>query len=64
MFAVVDIVWFAAGGAAVWFGKDKLLAWYKGAEAFAARLKADAAALEAKAAAIKAAAIKAAAVKP
>lgn len=44
---------FGAGGAIVWFFKDKLLAWYKGAEHFAQDLKAKAAALDAKAQAIK-----------
>ena len=60
MFAVVDLFYLAVGGALVWFYKDEFLAWTKGAEAFAAKLKADAEAIEAKAAAIKAAAIKAA----
>lgn len=53
MFAAIDIAWFVAGGAAIWFGKDKILAWYKGAEAFAQDLKAKATALEAKAQAVK-----------
>jgi len=58
MFALTfigDIAVFIAGGALVWFYKDKLLAWYKGAEHFAQDLKAKAAALEAKAAAVKSA---------
>jgi hypothetical protein len=54
-FALIDISVFIAGGALVWFEKDRFLAWYHGAEAFAAKLKADAAGLEAKAAAVKAA---------
>ena len=58
MFALTflgDIVVFIAGGALVWFMKDKLIAWWKGAESFAQSLKAKAEAIEAKAAAIKAA---------
>lgn len=51
--ALIDIPIFIAGAALVWFYKDKFLAWYQGAEKFAAKLKADAAALEAKAAAVK-----------
>lgn len=50
---MIDVAWFAAGGALVWFYKDRLLAWYKGAEHFAQDLKAKAAALEAKAQAVK-----------
>lgn len=53
MFAMIDVMWFVAGGALVWFYKDKLLAWYKGAEHFAQDLKDKAAAIEAKAQAIK-----------
>lgn len=53
--AMGDIAVFVAGGALVWFYKDKLLAWYKGAEHFAQDLKAKAAAIEAKAAAVKSA---------
>lgn len=53
--ALIDIPVFIAGGALVWFEKDRFLAWYQGAEAFATKLKANAAALEAKAAAIKSA---------
>lgn len=53
LFAMIDVAWFAAGGALVWFYKDRLLAWYKGAEHFAQDLKAKAAALEAKAQAVK-----------
>lgn len=34
-----DIAVFAAGGAVVWFFKDPILKWYKGAEAFAQSLK-------------------------
>jgi hypothetical protein len=61
MFAVIDIPVFIAGGAAVWFGKDKILAAVQGAEAFAAKLKAKAADLEAKAAAAKTTVVTAAA---
>lgn len=53
--AIGDVAVFIAGGALVWFMKDKLVAWWKGAEAFAQGLKAKAAAVEAKAAAIKSA---------
>jgi hypothetical protein len=45
MFALTfigDIVVFAAGGAVVWFFKDPILKWYKGAEKFAQDLKAKA----------------------
>ena len=37
----------AAGGAAVWFGKDTITKWVVGAEAFAANLQAKAAAISA-----------------
>lgn len=56
MFALTfigDIFVFIAGGALVWFMKDKIVAWWKGAEAFAQSLKAKAAAVEAKAVAVK-----------
>lgn len=33
-------VGFVAGGAAVWFGKDPITKWYKGAEDYVAYLKA------------------------
>jgi len=58
-FAGIDLVVaavFLAGG--IWLGivyGDKILAWYKGAEHAAQDLKAKAAALELKAAAVKAA---------
>jgi hypothetical protein len=42
MFAWVDIVWFIAGGAAVWFGREPITRWYKGAEDYAGALKAKA----------------------
>lgn len=42
LFAMIDIVWFAAGGALVWFYKDSLVKWWKGAEKFAQDLKAKA----------------------
>ena len=32
MFALIDIFWFLAGGALVWFSKDKLVSLYKSAE--------------------------------
>ena len=34
------------GGAAAWFAKDKLLAWYQGADVFAKSLEAKAAAIK------------------
>ena len=37
---------FGAGGAVVWFFKDKLVKWYMGAEAFAKALEAKATALK------------------
>jgi hypothetical protein len=49
-----SLVSFAAGGALIWFAKDKIQALVIGGNALAARLKTRAAALEAKAAAIKA----------
>jgi hypothetical protein len=52
-FALIDIAWFAAGGALVWYGKDRLVQYWKGAEKFAQDMKAKAAALEAKANAVK-----------
>lgn len=55
MFALIDIPVFAAGFAAAWYGKDSLQKWWQGAEAFAVNLKAEAAGIEAKAAAIKSA---------
>jgi hypothetical protein len=42
------------GGALVWHFKDKFVSWWHGAETFAQMLKAEAAAIEAKAAALKA----------
>ncbi len=37
---IVFSLGFVAGGAAVWFGKDKIMFWYKGAEDYVADLKA------------------------
>lgn len=58
-FAMIDIpvflVGFGLGGWAVWKDKDELLSWYKGGEAAAQKLEAQAAALSAKAAAVRAA---------
>jgi hypothetical protein len=53
--AWIDLLVFAAGGTVVWFFKDTFLKWWQGAEKFAANLKAKAAVVEAKAAAVKAA---------
>jgi len=39
LFAVIDIFWFAAGGAAVWFFREPITRWYKGAEDYAGMLK-------------------------
>jgi hypothetical protein len=57
--AVIDIFVFIAGGvgggALVWHYKDKFIAWYHGGEAFAKKLEAQAAALQAKANSVRAA---------
>lgn len=45
--ALIDIVVFAAGFAACWYGKDFLLKTFKGATAFATQLEAKAAAIKA-----------------
>lgn len=45
--AVIDIVVFAAGFAACWYGKDTVLKWWQGASAFAANLESKAAAIKA-----------------
>lgn len=50
-----DVLVFIAGGALVWFCKDRLIQWWKGTEKFIADAKAKIAALEAKASAIKSA---------
>jgi hypothetical protein len=55
MTTFVTAISFAAGGAFIWFAKDKIQALVIGGNALAAKLKAKAAALEAGAAAIKAA---------
>jgi len=39
MFALIDIVWFIAGGAAVWYGREPITRYYKGAEDYAGMLK-------------------------
>lgn len=49
-----DSIVFVAGGALIWFAKPTVQKWIMGANALATKLKADAAALEAKAAAVKA----------
>ncbi|WP_315731692.1 MULTISPECIES: hypothetical protein [unclassified Bradyrhizobium] len=43
-----------AGGALVWHFKEKFVSWWHGAETYVQMLKAEAAAIEAKAAALKA----------
>ena len=50
-----DILVFIAGGALVWFSKDKLVSLFTSTEAALAKAKADVAALEAKANAVAAA---------
>jgi hypothetical protein len=49
----ISAISFAAGGALIWFAKDRIQALVIGGNAVAAKLKAKAAALEAGAAAIK-----------
>lgn len=41
------VIGFVGGGALAWFGKDKLMAWYQGADAFAKSLEAKAAKIKA-----------------
>jgi hypothetical protein len=57
--AIIDIFVFffggCFGGALVWHFKDRLIAWYHGSEAFAKKLEAQAAALQAKANSVRAA---------
>jgi hypothetical protein len=59
MFAIIDIPVFLAGlglgGWLVWRFKDRFVNWYHGGEAFAKKLEAQAAALQAKASAVRAA---------
>jgi hypothetical protein len=55
MLIFTSTISFTAGGALIWFAKTWIQALVIGGNALAARLKADAAALEARAAAIKAA---------
>jgi hypothetical protein len=45
MFALIDLVWFAAGGALIWFGKPTIQKWVIGANALSAKLHAEADAL-------------------
>ena len=47
IFNVSFALGFGAGGALVWFFKDKLITWYKGAEKMAQDLEAKAKALKA-----------------
>lgn len=42
---LVFAIGFVAGGAAVWFGREPITKWYKGAEDYALELKAKAEAL-------------------
>jgi hypothetical protein len=39
MFAMIDIFWFLAGGAAIWFGREPITKWYKGAEDYIGMLE-------------------------
>lgn len=39
MFAIVDIFYFVAGGALIWFCRDPVTRWYKGAEDYWGALK-------------------------
>lgn len=39
MFAMVDILWFAAGFALCWYAREPVTLWYKGAEDYAGALK-------------------------
>jgi hypothetical protein len=39
MFALVDIFWFAAGGALIWFCKEPVTRYYKGAEDYVGMLE-------------------------
>lgn len=47
MFAVIDIFWFAAGGALIWFFKPTIQKWVIGANALSAKLHAQADAIAA-----------------
>jgi len=65
VFAMVDLLWFAAGFAVCWHFKDwfvgvgrKLVAWWKGAKSYADVLEAKAKDLLARAEAIKSAVTK------
>jgi hypothetical protein len=48
MFAMIDIFWFLAGGAAIWFGREPITKWYKGAEDYIGTLEDKIRALKAK----------------
>lgn len=39
MFAIIDIFWFVAGGALIWFCKDPVTRYYKGAEDYVGMLE-------------------------
>lgn len=55
LFAVIDIFWFAAGGALIWFCRPKIEELVIGANALSKKLHAQAVVLEAKASAVSAA---------
>lgn len=42
MFAIIDIFWFSAGGALIWFFKPTIQKWVIGANALSAKLHAQA----------------------
>jgi hypothetical protein len=39
MFAMVDILYFIAGGAVIWFFREPVTRWYKGAEDYYGAMK-------------------------
>lgn len=39
MFALVDILYFVAGGALIWFAREPVTRWYKGAEDYVGALE-------------------------
>jgi len=48
MFALVDILYFVAGGALIWFFREPVTRWYKGAEDYYGAMKDKAEAILAK----------------
>lgn len=39
MFALIDIIYFVAGGALIWFCREPVTRWYKGAEDYYGAMK-------------------------